>query len=126
MNESKHVINTISEVPPPRGPYSRAVRFENTIYVSGLSPRNADGSPFRGTIEEEVANVLDNIKRILESAGSGMEKVLKMTIILEDPGDWVNMNSVYQRYFAKDPPARTTFQSKLGAAKVEMDAIAFV
>lgn len=112
--------------PPASGPYSRAVRFENTVYVSGLSPRNSDGSVFRGTIEEEVSNVLENITKILTEAGSSLDKVLKVTVILDDSADWTGMNSVYKRYFVNDPPARTTFQSKLDGAKVEMDVIAHV
>lgn len=127
MNETKRkqVINP-SGTPPPSGPYSRAVKFENTIYVSGISPRNSDGAQFSGTIEEEVANVLENIKRILEEAGSSMDKVLKMTVILDDSSDWQRMNSIYKKYFANEPPARTTFQSKMDGAKVEMDAIAHI
>lgn len=124
--EDKRVINSAAGVPPPSGPYSRAVRFENTVYVSGLSPRNPDGSPFRGTIEEETEKVLNNIRLILEAAGSGLDKVLKVTVVLDDSKDWSKMNGVYARFFTKDPPARTTFQSKLDGAKVEMDAIAYV
>ena len=123
---SKKIVINPKGAPPPSGPYSRAVRFENVIYVSGISPRNADGTPFSGTIEQEVANVLDNIKRTLEAAGSGLDKVLKVTVILNDSDDWPKMNSVYKTYFPIEPPARTTIQSRLGGARVEMDAIAHV
>jgi 2-iminobutanoate/2-iminopropanoate deaminase len=121
----KEIINPRG-APPPSGPYSRAVRFGDIIYVSGISPRNADGTPFRGTVEEEVANVLDNIRRTVEAAGSAIDKILKVTVILNDSDDWPKMNRVYKRYFPRDPPARTTFQSKMEIAKVEMDAIAHV
>jgi len=110
---------------PASGPYSRAVRFGDLVFVSGISPRNADGTKFRGTVEEEVRNVLDNVERILEDAGSSMDRVLKVTVVLRDEKDWERMNSVYAEYFGKDPPARTTFQSDVGAS-VEMDAIAHV
>ena len=76
-------------------------------------------------MEDEVENVLNNIKRILEESGSKLENVLKMTVILKDSKDWANMNSVYKKYFSVEPPARTTFQSDIDA-KVEMDATAYV
>lgn len=123
---SKKIVINPKDAPPPSGAYSRAVRFENVIYVSGISPRNENGTPFNGTIEEEVANVLDNIKRTLEGAGSGLDKVLKVTVILNDSDDWPKMNSVYKTYFPTEPPARTTIQSKLDGARVEMDATAHV
>ncbi|MGA2664181.1 MAG: RidA family protein [Nitrososphaerales archaeon] len=110
---------------PAGGPYSRAVRFGDLVFVSGISPRNPDGTKFRGTVEEEVRNVLENIQRILEDAGSSMDAVLKVTVVLRDEKDWERMNSVYAEYFREDPPARTTFQSDVGAS-VEMDAIAHV
>lgn len=125
MTPRKLTINPPG-APPPSGPYSRAVRFGDLIFVSGMSARSSDGIPFRGNVEEETENVLQNIGRILESAGSGLDKVVKMTVILNDSKDWARMNSVYKKHFTKDPPARTTFQSDLGDAKVEMDAVAHV
>ena len=110
---------------PSSGPYSRAIKFGEFVFVSGISPRHSDGTKFRGTIEEEVKNVLDNIARVLEDAGSSLDRVLKITVILGDERDWERMNSVYAKYFPKDPPARTTFHSDIGAT-VEMDAIAYV
>jgi 2-iminobutanoate/2-iminopropanoate deaminase len=121
----KSVVNPRG-APPPSGPYSRAVRFGNLVFVSGVSARAPDGTPFRGTVGEETANVLEIIGRILEAAGSSMEKVLKVTVILNNPKDWSKMNAVYTTYFRREPPARTTFQSNLGDAKVEMDAVAYV
>ena len=62
---------------------------------------------------------------MLDECGSSLAKVLKMTVILSDSNDWSKMNNIYKNYFPSEPPARTTFQSDLGA-KVEMDAIAHV
>ena len=121
----KQVINP-KGAPPPSGPYSRAIKFGNMIFLSGISSRNPDGTSFHGSVEEETEKVLDSIRRILEGSGSAMAKVLKVTVILKDSEDWSKMNSVYSKYFASEPPARTTFQSDLGNAKVEMDAIAYV
>jgi 2-iminobutanoate/2-iminopropanoate deaminase len=122
---SRKEIVRIKKGIPASGPYSRAVKFGELVFVSGISPRNADGTKFSGTLEEEVKNVLENISRILEDAGSSMDQVLKVTVMLRDEDDWGRMNSVYAGYFTKDPPARTTFQSDVGAS-VEMDAIAYV
>jgi 2-iminobutanoate/2-iminopropanoate deaminase len=124
-NSTRKIIVNPKGSPPPAGPYSRAVRFENLVFVSGISPKNPDGSSFHGSMEDEVENVLNNIKRILEESGSKLENVLKMTVILKDSKDWANMNSVYKKYFSVEPPARTTFQSDIDA-KVEMDATAYV
>jgi len=121
----KEVINP-KGTPPPSGPYSRAVRLGNILYISGISSRSPDGNPVRGTLEEETANVLDNLERTLKEAGSDLGKVLKVTVILNDPDDWDKMNTVYRKYFSKEPPARTTFQSNIAPARVEMDAIAHV
>ncbi len=111
-------------VPPPSGPYSRAVRYGGLVFVSGISARTSDGTPLRGSIEEETTNILENIRITLEGAGSSMDRVLKMTVVLSDSEDWPRMNAVYKTFFPKDPPARTTFQAELGDAKVEMDATA--
>ncbi|MDA4123453.1 MAG: RidA family protein [Thaumarchaeota archaeon] len=124
MSRRKEVVIMKSGV-PSTGPYSRAVKFGELVFVSGISPRNRDGTKFKGTVEEEVANVLENIARVLDDAGSSLERVLKVTVILGDERDWERMNSVYAKYFPKDPPARTTFHSDIGAS-VEMDAIAYV
>jgi 2-iminobutanoate/2-iminopropanoate deaminase len=124
LTKKKEVVMTRKGI-PAAGPYSRAVRFGELVFVSGISPKNRDGTSFQGTIEEEVENVLDNISKTLDDAGSSMDKVLKVTVILRDEGDWEKMNAVYKRFFIKDPPARTTFQSSIGR-RVEMDAIAYV
>jgi 2-iminobutanoate/2-iminopropanoate deaminase len=124
MSSRKEVVVIKSGV-PSSGPYSRAVKFGELVFISGISPRNPDGTKFTGTLEEEVKNVLENIARVLDDAGSSLDRVLKVTVILRDERDWERMNSVYSKYFAKDPPARTTFHSEIGAA-VEIDAIAYV
>ena len=124
ISRRKEVVSIRKGV-PATGPYSRAVKFGEFVFVSGISPRNPDGTKFKGTVEEEVKNVLENIARVLEDAGSSLDRVLKVTVILGDERDWERMNSVYGKYFPKEPPARTTFHSDIGAT-VEMDAIAYV
>ncbi len=104
--------------PAPSGPYSPAVKFGELIFVSGIASKNRDAS-----IEDQVRQVLENIRLRLEDSGSSMDRVLKMTVIMQDIGEWSRMNSVFKEFFPKNPPARTTFQSNI-ASKVEIDAIA--
>jgi 2-iminobutanoate/2-iminopropanoate deaminase len=112
--------------PKPKGPYSQAVIHNGLLYLSGQIPISPlTGEVVRSTIEEETETVLDNIKIIVEEAGAKMENVLKVTCYLSDIDDFMRFNSVYERYFPENPPARTTFQAgKLPMdVQVEIDAI---
>ncbi len=114
------------KAPVPQGPYSQAVIHDGLLYISGQVPIDSvSGSLVRATIEEETEVVLKNIKIIVEEAGAEMENVLKVTCYLADIEDFPRFNSVYGKYFAKYPPARTTLQAgKLPMdVQVEMDAI---
>ncbi len=98
--------------PKPKGPYSQAVMHNGLLYMSGQIPIDpVSGSLIRATIEEETEVVLNNMKIIVEEAGASMEDVLKTTCYLGDMGDFGRFNEVYEKYFIKDPPARTTFQA---------------
>lgn len=113
-------------VPKPKGPYSQAVIHNGLMYISGQVPVDpVSGEVVRASIEEETEAVLNNIKIIVEEAGSSMEAVLKVTCYLADIEDFARFNNVYEKYFPGNPPARTTFQAgKLPLnVQVEMDAI---
>ena len=108
-------------------PFSDAVRAGDLLFLSGqLGTR--DGQLVPGGIEAETAQVLDNIRAILERNGSSLERVVKCTAFLADMGEWARMNAVYRRYFTSQLPAR----SALGAAglafgaRVELECIAAV
>lgn len=104
--------------PPPAGPYSPAVRANGFVFVSGQGPIVPDtGEPLRGPIAGQVHRVMQNIKIILEAAGTSMEKVVKTTIYLRDISNFAAMNEVYGSYIEGIPPARTTIQ----AARLPMD-----
>ena len=64
----------------------------------------------QGDVQVQAERVLENVKAILEAAGSGMEHALKVSVFLQDINDFARMNEIYGRYFAVDPPARTTVQ----------------
>ena len=113
-------------VPNPKGPYSQAVIHNGLMYISGQVPLDpVSGEVVRASIEEETEAVLNNIKIIVEEAGSSMEAVLKVTCYLADIEDFARFNTVYEKYFPRNSPARTTFQAgRLPLdVQVEMDAI---
>jgi 2-iminobutanoate/2-iminopropanoate deaminase len=107
-------------------PLSPAVRAGDFVYVSGQVPVRADGSVIDGGIEPQTRQVLDNVEAALTLAGATMEDVVKTTIWIEDARDFGGMNKVYATYFPKEPPARTTVESRLMIdIKVEIEAVAY-
>jgi 2-iminobutanoate/2-iminopropanoate deaminase len=124
----KSVVHT-PKVPPARVPLSQAIKVGEWVFASGqLGLDVKTGKLAEGGIVGETRQVCENLKAILEAAGSSLEKVVKVTIYLTDIKDLMEMNNVFSQYFPKDPPARTTFQcvGLVGGAKVEIDATAFI
>ncbi|MDR2444286.1 MAG: RidA family protein [Deltaproteobacteria bacterium] len=92
---------------PPPGPYAQAIKYGGLVFVSGQTPEEPEtGAPVRGTIAQQTRLVLTNIKAILEAAGSGLDKVLKVNIYLSDIALKPEMNQVYREFFPQNPPAR--------------------
>ena len=111
------------------GPYSQAIIHNGLVYVSGQGAVEPETNQIKlGTIEEEAELALNNIRIILEEAGSSLEKVLKVTVYLLDIADYARFNEVYKRYFKKDRPARVCIQAgKLPFdTRVEIDAIGYI
>jgi 2-iminobutanoate/2-iminopropanoate deaminase len=111
------------------GPYSQAIIHNGLIYVSGQGAVDPQNNEIRlGTIEEEARLALENIRIILEEAGSGLEKVLKVTVYLLHMEEFSRFNEVYITYFKEKRPARVCIQAgKLPfETRVEVDAIAFI
>lgn len=107
-------------------PLSPALRAGDMIYISGQVPVDADGKIIEGNIEAQTQQVLENIKSALALAGATLKDVVKTTIWLEDARDFGRMNAVYATYFPKEPPARTTVESRLMIdIKIEIEAIAY-
>lgn len=113
-------------VPVPRGPYSPAVIWGDMVFVSGLLAVNPDGKEIAGDIREEAMVVLRNLKRLLEAAGSGLDKVLAVTVYISDIKDLPAFNEVYEEFFKSPYPSRSAVGvSLLGKFQVEVSAIAF-
>ena len=107
-------------------PLSPAVRAGDFVYVSGQVPVGKDGMVVQGGIAEQAEQVLQNIKAALALAGCTMEDVVKTTVWLEDARDFGTFNAVYAKHFPKDPPARTTVESRLMIdIKIEIEAVAY-
>lgn len=109
---SKTVIATAS-APAAIGPYSQAVRIGNLVFTAGqiaLDP--ATQQVVEGGITQQTMRVLENLKAILETAGSSLDRAVKATVFLKDLNDFAAMNEVYAAYLGKSgaPPARTTVE----------------
>lgn len=114
------------KAPKPVGPYSQAVISGDFVFVSGQIPLDPKSSKIvKGGIEAQAVQVLENLKNILESIDLTLEDAVKISVFLSDLNDFQAFNSVYSRYFDKNPPARTTAQAGLMAGVLlEIDAIA--
>jgi 2-iminobutanoate/2-iminopropanoate deaminase len=108
-------------------PFSAAVRVGNMLYLSGqVGVKPGTRAVVAGGVGPETQQALENIKGVLESAGSSMDRVVKCTVFLKDIADYVAMNKVYATFFPKDPPARSAMAGSglaLGAS-VEIECIA--
>lgn len=120
---------TIQSEGAPRaiGPYSQAIAVQGFLFLSGQVPLDPKtGTLLQGSIQEEVARVLENMKAVLEAAGSGLDRVVKTTVYLTNLKDFDAMNETYARYFGNNRPARSTVQVAAlpRGARVEIDAVA--
>jgi 2-iminobutanoate/2-iminopropanoate deaminase len=110
---SKTLIST-EDAPAAIGPYSQGVRVGNLVFTAGqiaLDPKTQQVVP--GDITAQTTRVLENLKAILEAAGTGLASVVKSTVYLKDFGDFAAMNAVYAQYLDLDEepaPARTTVE----------------
>ncbi|MGM0411527.1 MAG: RidA family protein [Bacillota bacterium] len=92
--------------PAAIGAYSQAVKAGNMLFVSGQIPYDKDGNAVEGGPAEQTKQSLENVKAILEEAGSSLSKVVKATIFASDMENFSEINEVYSQYFDEKPPAR--------------------
>ena len=115
----RKIIRT-DNAPAPVGPYSQATVFGDLVFTAGQIGLAPGTKEFAGAdVESQTRRALENLKAVLEEAGSGLDKVLKTTVFLRDMGDFPAMNEVYAEYFAKEPPARSAVE----VARLPLDAL---
>lgn len=122
-------MNTIitKNAPAAIGPYSQATEFNGLIFVSGQLPIDpATGSLAEGDIKAMTRQSMNNIKAILEEAGSSMDKILKTTVLVTDLSTFADVNAAYGEYFGEQAPARACFEvaGLPKGAMIEIEAIA--
>lgn len=106
----REVIAT-SRGPQAIGPYSQAIRANGFLFVSGQIALRPDTKELvEGDIRQQTRRALENLKGIVEAAGSAMEKVVKTTVYLKDMNDFTAMNEEYATFFPANPPARATVE----------------
>ena len=113
--------------PQAIGPYSQAIKANGLIFVSGQTPIDpATQQLLEGSVRDQTNRVLNNVKAILEKAGSSMDKVVRCGVFLKDMNDFAEMNAEYAKFFPNNPPARSTVQAARlpKDCQVEIDAIA--
>ncbi|RMF57617.1 MAG: RidA family protein [Calditrichaeota bacterium] len=125
---AKKAIST-SEAPAAIGPYSQAIAAGPFLFVSGqiaLDP--GTGDLVDGDVRAQTQRVMENIRGVLEAAGSSLDAVVKCTIYLKNLADFGSVNETYARFFTAEPPARATVEvSRLPkGVDVEIDAIAYL
>ena len=126
----KEVVRTESAPAPFQGaPYSQAIKANGFVFVSGQLALRPDHAEIVGdTIAEQTEQVLVNLRAILEAAGSGLDRLVKTTVFLQNLGDFNGMNEVYKQHVGDQSPARSTVEvAKLpSGALVEIEAVALL
>ena len=122
----KKIIST-ERAPKAIGPYSQAVISNGWAFLSGQIPLDpATNQIVEGGIGVQTERVIENLKSVLEAAGSSLERVVKTTVYLKDMGEFAIMNEVYGRYFASNAPARPNPEGRARKVRGEIDSFAGV
>lgn len=107
----KEIIAT-DKGPKAIGPYSQAVKAGGFIFTAGqIAFDPSTNQLIEGGVAQQTARVMENLKAIVEAAGSSLDRAVKATVYLKDMGDFAAMNEVYGKYFAQNPPARSTVEA---------------
>ncbi len=123
---SRRVVST-DTAPGAIGPYNQAVVANGFVFTAGqIALIPGEGKLVDGGVDVQTERVLENLKAVLEAAGSSLDRVVKTTVFLADMAEFPAMNEVYARFFPEDAPARSTVAAK-GLpmnVRVEIDAVA--
>ena len=124
----KEILHS-DRLPEPKGPYSVALTLDHLLFISGQGPAYPDtGEIVKGGFGEQARVTFENVRLILEEAGSSLDHVLKATVFLSDMDNYAEMNAIYTEYFQTDPPVRTTVEvARLPFdIMLEVDVIAYI
>lgn len=114
------------KAPQAIGPYSQAIQTDNLLFISGqLAIDPSTSQLIEGSMAQQTAQILNNIRAIAEASGADLSQVVKTTIFLQDLGDFAEVNEAYGRFFDDTPPARSTVQVAALPlnARIEIEAI---
>jgi len=118
---------TLPDAPPPKGPYSPAVRAGPFVFVSGQVPRDPISGKLVGDdVATQTRMTLSNVQRLIEQAGAKLSDVVSVTVYLVNVDDWAAINEVYKEFFSSPFPTRTAIGAELRDILVEINAIAYV
>lgn len=126
---SKKVIYRPGQKPSKNAIFSAGIQYGNLLFVSGAGAHDpATGKVVEGPFQNQVRRCLENLKLVLEAAGSSPDKVLKCVVFLTDIATWGEMNVVFHEFFPTDPPARSTVAVKdlPGNSPIEIECYAYV
>ncbi len=123
---SRHIVFTPKAAKPP-ATYSQAVKAAGLVFVSGTAPHDPETGTIKGTtIQQQTRQCLANISAILQAAGSSMDKIVSVTVVLADEDDFAGMNEEWLKWFPSNPPARqgAKLPARIPGLKVSIAAIA--
>ena len=122
---SKKVVST-TKAPAAVGPYSQGMDIGSLVFTAGQLPMHPVTGEIPANIADQTRQCMENVKAILEAAGSSMDKIAKVTLFIADFADFAAINEVYATYFTENYPARSTIGniSLARGARVEVEAIA--
>jgi 2-iminobutanoate/2-iminopropanoate deaminase len=123
---ARNIVFTTKAAKPPAA-YSQAVKAAGLVFVSGTAPVDPVTGVLKGTtVQEQTAQCLANIRAILEEAGSSLDKIVSVTVVLADEDDFAGMNEEWLKWFPSDPPARqgAKLPARIPGLKISIAAIA--
>lgn len=123
----KEIIST-SKAPSAIGPYSQGIKIGEMVFTSGQIPVNPATGEVVTEIKAATRQSLENVKAVLDEAGSSLEKVVKVVVFIKDMNDFGQVNEVYGEYFNENPPARSCVEvARLPKdCVIEIEAVATV
>lgn len=124
---NREILST-NKAPSAIGPYSQGIKVGDMVFTSGQIPINPETGELISDIREATRQSLNNVKAILESAGTSLDNAVKMGVFVKDMNDFATINEVYAEFFGENPPARSLVEvARLPKdAVIEIEAIAII